>query len=180
MGVHGKEVIQIMDLIEKSKKGNKEAFAALMDRHKDMLYNTALLMLKNEDDVLDAVQDTLLTCWEKLPTLKQNRYFKTWLTKILLNKCYDCLRLRSRFINLGDNFDPGKEFDWDTPIDVGYIMKRLPQAEQVILSLFYYDDLSTKEIAKALSISEGSVRTRLNRSRNHFKRIMTEEKAYEK
>lgn len=44
-----------MDLIEKSKRGNKEAFTALMDRHKEMLYNTAFLMLKNEDDVLDAV-----------------------------------------------------------------------------------------------------------------------------
>lgn len=169
-----------MDLIEKSKRGNKEAFTALMDRHKEMLYNTAFLMLKNEDDVLDAVQDTLLTCWEKLPTLKQNRYFKTWLTRILLNKCYDCLRLRSHFSDVGDSFDPGKESDWDTSMDVRRTMERLPQTEQVILSLFYYDDLSTKEIARALSISEGSVRTRLNRSRNHFRRIMTEENVYEK
>ena len=75
------------DLIKRSKKGDKEAFILLMDHHRQMLYNTALLVLHREDDALDAIQDTILACWENLPTLRKDQYFKTWLVKILLNKC---------------------------------------------------------------------------------------------
>lgn len=73
------------DLIKRSKKGDKEAFALLMDMHRQMLYNTALLVLHQEDDALDAIQDAILACWENLPTLRKDQYFKTWLVKILLN-----------------------------------------------------------------------------------------------
>lgn len=51
------------DLIKRSKKGDKEAFALLMDMHRQMLYNTALLVLHQEDDALDAIQDAILACW---------------------------------------------------------------------------------------------------------------------
>ena len=72
------------DLVRKSKKGDKEAFALLIDMHRQLLYNTALLTLHQEDDALDAIQDTILACWENLPTLQKNQYFKTWLVRILL------------------------------------------------------------------------------------------------
>lgn len=168
-------MITIKDLIQKAKKGDKEAFTALMDQQQTMLYNTAMLILKNEDDVLDAMQDTILSCWENLPTLKKDNYFKTWLTKILLNKCYDCLRVRSHFTDSEELPETGEESDWDTSMDVGKAMNRLPCADRVMLSLFYYDDFSTKQIAQALSISEGAVRTRLNSSRSRFKKAYLQE-----
>lgn len=77
------------DLVKRAKKGDKEAFILLMDHHRQMLYNTALLVLHREDDALDAIQDTILACWENLPSLQKDRYFKTWLVRILLNKCAD-------------------------------------------------------------------------------------------
>ena len=73
------------DLVKRAKKGDKEAFILLMDHHRQMLYNTALLVLHREDDALDAIQDTILACWENLPSLQKDRYFKTWLVRILLN-----------------------------------------------------------------------------------------------
>lgn len=72
------------------------------------------------------------------------------------------------------------ETDWDTGLDVGQALERLPQMDRVVLSLFYYDGFRTKEIAKALSISDDAVRVRLSRSRNRFKKILTEENLYEK
>ena len=80
------------DLVKRAKKGDKEAFILLMDHHRQMLYNTALLVLHREDDALDAIQDTILACWENLPSLQKDRYFKTWLVRILLNKCADIQR----------------------------------------------------------------------------------------
>lgn len=140
-----------------------------------MLYRTAMLLLKNEDDVLDAMQDTILVCWEQLPTLRQDRYFRTWLTRILLNKCYDCLRQRAHFSGEEDLPEIGTETDFDTSMDVGRMMMRLPESDRVILSLFYYDDYTTRQIAQTLGISEGAVRTRLNRSRERFKKLYLQE-----
>lgn len=61
-------------------------------------------------------------------------------------------------------------------MDVGRAMGRLGDQDQLILSLFYYDDLNIRQIAEALSISEGAVRTRLTRSRERFKKIYLQEK----
>ena len=85
------------DLVKRAKKGDKEAFILLMDHHRQMLYNTALLVLHREDDALDAIQDTILACWENLPSLQKDRYFKTWLVRILLNKCYRISAQRSLY-----------------------------------------------------------------------------------
>lgn len=164
------------DLIKRSKKGDKEAFALLMDMHRQMLYNTALLVLHQEDDALDAIQDAILACWENLPTLRKDQYFKTWLVKILLNKCRDIQRSQSHYAFVEELPESGEEPDWDTHMDVGRAMDRLGDQDQLILSLFYYDDLNIRQIAEALSISEGAVRTRLTRSRERFKKIYLQEK----
>lgn len=164
------------DLIKRSKKGDKEAFALLMDMHRQMLYNTALLVLHQEDDALDAIQDAILACWENLPTLRKDQYFKTWLVKILLNKCRDIQRSQSHYAFVEELPESGDEPGWDTHMDVGRAMGRLGDQDQLILSLFYYDDLNIRQIAEALSISEGAVRTRLTRSRERFKKIYLQEK----
>ena len=164
------------DLIKRSKKGDKEAFALLMDMHRQMLYNTALLVLHQEDDALDAIQDAILACWENLPSLRKDQYFKTWLVKILLNKCRDIQRSQSHYALVEQLPESGEEPDWDTHMDVGRAMDRLGDQDQLILSLFYYDDLNIRQIAEALSISEGAVRTRLTRSRERFKKIYLQEK----
>lgn len=164
------------DLIKRSKKGDKEAFALLMDMHRQMLYNTALLVLHQEDDALDAIQDAILACWENLPTLRKDQYFKTWLVKILLNKCRDIQRSQSHYAFVEELPESGDEPDWDNHMDVGRAMGRLGDQDQLILSLFYYDDLNIRQIAEALSISEGAVRTRLTRSRERFKKIYLQEK----
>lgn len=164
------------DLVKKSKRGDKEAFALLVDLHRQLLYNTALLMLRQEDDALDAIQDTILSCWENLPTLRQERYFKTWLVRILLNKCYDIRRQQSHFVFNDSLPDSGEEPDWDTPMDVHRALQKLGNQDQLILSLYYYDDFNVRQIAQTLSISEGAVRTRLSRSRDRFKKLYLEEK----
>jgi RNA polymerase sigma factor (sigma-70 family) len=166
----------VTDLVKRSKTGDKEAFALLMDQHRQLLYNTALLTLHQEDDALDAIQDTILACWESLPTLRKDRYFKTWLVKILLNKCRDIQRKQSRYALVEELPEAGNEPDWDTSMDVDAALSQLSSQDQLILSLYYYDDLTVRQIADALSISEGAVRVRLTRSRDRFKRLYLQEK----
>lgn len=164
------------DLVKRSKKGDKEAFAQLIDQNRQMLYNTALLVLRQEDDALDALQDAILACWENLPSLRKDRYFKTWLVKILLNKCRDVQRGKSHFAYVEELPESGDEPDWDTSMDVRRTMDKLGENDQLLLSLFYYDDFSVRQIADALSLSEGAVRTRLTRSRECFKKLYVQEK----
>ena len=96
--------------------------------------------------------------------------------RILLNKCYDIQRRQSHYAFVEELPESAQEPDWDTPMDVRRVMNRLGNQDQLILSLFYYDDFSVQQIAEALSISEGAVRTRLNRSRDHFKKLYLQEK----
>ena len=79
-------------LIRKAKKGDKDAFCRLIDENVQSMYKVAAAYLKNDEDVADAIQDTILSCYENLKSLKQNRYFKTWMIRILINKCKDMIQ----------------------------------------------------------------------------------------
>ena len=83
-------------LIRRAKKDDKDAFCRLMDEHLQCMYKMASAYLKNDEDVADAIQDTILSCYENLRSLKQNRYFKTWMLRILINKCKDILKQKKQ------------------------------------------------------------------------------------
>ena len=74
-----------MDNIQKAKNG--DAFIALMKSYMQSMYKIARSILKSDEDVADAIQETILSCWEKIDQLKECRYFKTWMIRILINKC---------------------------------------------------------------------------------------------
>ena len=90
------------DLIKKAIYGDTDAFLELMDVNSLAMYKVAKGILGNDDDVADAVQNTILTCFEKLNTLKKPRYFKTWMIRILINNCNEMLRHKGRE-NLADS-----------------------------------------------------------------------------
>ena len=85
-------------LVHKAKRKDPDAFTTLMNAYMQHLYKTARAILMNDEDSADAIQETIITCWEKLGTLKENQYFKTWVTKILINECYSLIRGRKGVI----------------------------------------------------------------------------------
>ena len=74
------------DLIEKAKKGDKESFTRLVLLVKNELYHVAKARLNNEEDVCDAIQETTITAYKNIKELKDSRYFKTWIIRILINE----------------------------------------------------------------------------------------------
>ena len=86
-------------LVRQAKKHDKDAFSQLMKLHTPSMYKIAKAILKNDEDTADAIQETALTCWEKIGTLKKDKYFKTWLIRILINHCNQIYRQRSRMIS---------------------------------------------------------------------------------
>lgn len=84
-------------LVKKAQHENDaESFIQLMELNRQSMLKVARSYLTSEQDVADAMQDTILTCYEKLHTLQQPQYFKTWLIRIVINRCKDILRQNHR------------------------------------------------------------------------------------
>ena len=81
-----------MSLIEDAKNKNPDAFEQLIQPQLQRMYRVAISMLHNEEDAADAIQETVLKCWQKIGQLKSEEYFGTWLTRILINQCKDILK----------------------------------------------------------------------------------------
>ncbi len=163
-------------LVKRAQKGDKDAFVSLMEAHKLSLSRAALAILHNEEDVADAVSETVLTAFLKLCTLREPKYFKTWLTRVLICNCYDILRSRENSVPLESLPDTGREEaeHQDRVIDIRASLAALAENDRLVLTLYYLDDLSVKDISQMLSVNENTVKTRLARGRRRFKQVYTE------
>ncbi len=161
------------DLVALAKKGEKDAFISLIQQNKVNLYRVAKAMLHNETDVEDAIQMTILKAYEKLGGLRKNKYFKTWLIRILINECNKAIKDRKQIAVL-DYLHGNHLISEDTyeNIDLQAAIHSLKAELRGVTVLFYYDDLTTKEIGKILNIPEGTVRSRLSTARGQLKKIL--------
>ena len=85
---------------KKAVKGDKESFSKLLEPIKDKLYKVAFVYMRNEDDALDCIQESIVKAITSLNSLKEPQYFNTWIVKITVNTCKDNLRKNKKF-NLG-------------------------------------------------------------------------------
>lgn len=159
----------IEDLVRLAQKRDADAFTRIMQSQMQNLYKAARAMLENDEDAADAISDTILACWEKLGQLKKPEYFRTWMTRILINKCNDILRKKNKVHLLGDDsreipFSP-QEYD---NVEWLETLKGLDEKYRMILILYYVNGLETSDISAALHIPASTVRTRLSRARDQL------------
>lgn len=143
---------------------------------KNNMYALAIGILKNEADAEDAIQNTLLTAYEHLEDLHFFDKVKPWVLKILTRECYRIASYRKDHVDidgLSVAADPG--VDPDTKESVWQAVNQLETKYREIIILFYYEDLSTREIAGILGISEENVRKRLSRARVVLRTLLDEE-----
>ena len=107
------QIKETLKLVKLAKKKDKDAFTELMQGHMQDMYKVGLAILMNDEDVADAIGDTILTCYEKLNTLKDDKYFKTWLTRILINNCYAILDKGKRRADLEEWEEPSVTDDYN-------------------------------------------------------------------
>ncbi len=163
-------------LINKARRGDKEAFVDLMKVNELALYKVAKSILKNDADVEDAMQETILTAFEKITSLKEERYFKTWLTKILINKCNDILRKNKITVQMEEFYDAGYTENFIDHISMKEGLKILTQEQQLVLDLYYVMGFNAREISEMLSEKESTIKVRLFRSRNKLKNFFIDNK----
>ena len=171
----------IKELVSSAKNGNKKAFDKLYElTHNDVWYN-CLSLLKDEENAKDIMQETYITAFLKLDTLNDEQKFCGWITSIAVNKCKNKLKGKVEYQIDDEVLITEAETD-ELMLPEEYITKAekrkvLLQIMEDTLSfnqyqtvlMFYFDEMSISEIAQALEISEGTVKSRLNSSRAKMK-----------
>lgn len=160
------------ELIRQACGGDPEAFVRLIEEHKQAMYQVARGYFSDQMDVEDVLSETVLACWERLDTLRRPEYFKTWLVRILINKCNDLVRSRKRLVPLEAAGEPA-----GPPPEPGLpeLLDQLDRETRLILILHYSQGYRTREIAGMLSLPHGTVTSRLKRGRDKLARILAEE-----
>lgn len=161
-----------MTLIEKVRNKDADAFDELMQSKLNKMYRVAFAMLQNEEDVADVIQETTLKCWQKIGQVRDDKFFETWLIRILINQCKDILRDRKRFIPVDEMPEILSNENYEIS-EWKEVMRKLNEKNRVVMELYYVDGFSTKEIAVILNITEVSVRTRMKRGRKQLEQMLT-------
>ena len=158
-------------LVKRAQKRDADAFAELMQLQMQNMYKTAHAILWNDEDAADAISDTILACWEKIGQLKSAEYFRTWMTRILINKCNDILRQKKREYpveEVRESFGELEEYD---NVEWMEMMNGLDEKYRLVMILYYVNGLPAADISSILHIPESTVRTRLSRGRKQIAQI---------
>lgn len=153
------------NLIAKAKMRDADAFTRLMQSQMQNMYKTARAILCHDEDAADAISETILTCWEKIGQLRQDHYFRTWMTRILVNHCNDILRKRKNICLMEElpevsySDSAYENMEWEEAL------RMLDEKYRLVFFLYYVEGFKTGEISAILEIAESSVRTRLARGR---------------
>jgi RNA polymerase sigma-70 factor (ECF subfamily) len=162
-------------LVERAKRGDRRAFAALVDRHQARLFTLAARTLGNEADAADAVQEAFLRAWLALPRFHGRSLFSTWMYRITLNSAHD-QRLKRR----AEPVEPAPEqADPRDPFLTAELSGELQRALEALeedfrLAVVLYDMLgaSYEEIAELTGVPEGTVKSRIYRGRRELARLL--------
>ncbi|PEI93153.1 RNA polymerase [Bacillus pseudomycoides] len=166
-------------LVKKARKGDDAAFEQLIRLYQDQLYRTAYLYVRNKEDALDIVQETVYKAYLSIEQLKKPNYFLTWLTRILIHNAYQLLGEKKKVTKIEDGREadtsggmPNKLHQIEQNIDLQEAIQRLDENYQTVIISYYYYDLPIHQIAWQMNIPEGTVKTYLHRARKSLKKLL--------
>ena len=171
------EVNKMIRLVQKAQHGDVDAYGKLIEYYKEYLYKTAWLYVGNEQEALDIVQDTILKAFRQIRSLREVRYFKTWMTRILINCAKDICKQSHPYMELnGMNVSSGKENDLiEKKLDLHRAIGVLPEIYRSVIILKYYNELKIGEIANILQMPKGTVSVYLTRAKQELKKYLKED-----
>ena len=169
-----------MSDLEKAMHGDKEAFSRVIIQNKEAMYKTAIVILKNEDDAYDALQEALIKMYRNIEKLECKEAFNAWSRRIIVNCCYDLINRNKKVVDitskLTENFEEQREDIYNCEDSLVQTLEKIEPDLRLTATLYYYNDLSTKEIGKILEIPVGTVKSRLARAREKLYEILQEER----
>lgn len=156
-------------MVRRARRGDSEAFIALIEECKMTLRRVALGYLKNEEDAADVIQDTILDAYEHIGSLKKEEYFKTWLVRILINQCTRRFRVNQRKAYLEDYSEEAQCDAGKAEVEFRELISVLPDDSRVIFQLYFGEQFTIKEIAGILDMNENTVKSRLHRGKEQLR-----------
>ena len=152
---------------------DRERFIAEIEACSGMMYRVAWSILRNDADCEDALQEVALKAWEKRGKLRDERYFRTWLTRILINACYDTQRRRRRTGPLDEVPEQAAASAQDPALALA--LAALPDQLRLPLVLCYSEGMSYEEAADALRIPVSTLRGRIHRGKDQLRKELDAE-----
>lgn len=178
------------ELIQAVIDGDQDAFAELVDRYQKPVYNLALRMVNQEQDALDLAQEAFVRAWRGLPGFRADARFSTWLYRLTSNLCIDFLRAQKnrRTVSMTVEEEREETQQWQVPDpapgpeeqtiereharQIRNAMAKLTAQQRQILTLRSIHGLSYAEIGQIMELKEGTVKSRLARTREQLRRIL--------
>lgn len=169
------------DLICRAARGEAEAFRQLVEAYQTPAYRLAARMC-GPDSAEDVTQEAFLAAWRALPEFRGDCRFSTWLYRLVSNAAIDCLRREKKHRDTGDVDDlelpdggpsPQEQAERsDTRDAVRRALDRLSPEHRQVLLLRFMQELDYGEIARALNVSEGTVKSRINRAKSKLREVL--------
>jgi len=171
-------------LIVEAKKGNAKAFQSLIHQDKEKLYKMAYVYMRNEDDAIEVFQETVYRAFESIGKLRNEEYFSTWITRILINTAISHLRKRKRTVPMNKEvMDTLRSSTMNTEMQMDLLsaLEQIEEKYKTVLLLRFYQDYTVNQIATILNCPEGTVKTNIRRGlimlREKMKGVYHEERS---
>lgn len=165
-------------LIKKAIRGDKESFICILKIYKVYLYKIAYMYVKDEEKALEILQETIVKGVFNINKLKNPSYFKTWITKVLINVSIDMNRKNSKTEQLGEKHDAIQYISGvsiEEKIDLYNAVDLLKDNYKTVIIMKYFSDMKIKDISEIMSLPENTVKTYLNRAKASLKKILKED-----
>lgn len=163
-------------LVKRAQLGDKEAFVQLIKGMEASLYKVSKAILLSDSECLDAVQETILIAYTSIQQVREPKFFKTWITRILINECNKIRKVQTKIVKMDSYLEPSTNEQREIFIDLQTAIDNLETDLRSVITLYYYEDLSIKEIGTVLDIAVGTVKSRLNRARTKLGSLIEEHK----
>ncbi len=172
--------------IRKVLQGQTHAYAAIVDRHKDMVFSICMQVIRQREEAEEAAQDVFMKAYQTLAGFRGQSRFSTWIYRIAVNTAISRTRKRSmRWLPLDENRQedfalPEAEMleeAWDQETRLRLTkeaLEKLPEGDRLLLMLFYYEDLSMEEISHITGLTVSNTKVRLHRLRKKLQESLND------
>ena len=177
LDIDRKNKLNEIKLIKESMKGNKESFGILIKNNKEYLYKMAFLYVKDEQDALEVIHETVYRAFLNIEKLKKAKFFNTWITRILINVSIDFLKRKGKNQMLDESTPIIKEkceISTEEKLDLYNAIDLLNDNYKTVIIMMYFNDMKIKDISKVMEIPENTVKTYLRRAKQALGEVLKE------
>ena len=177
LDIDRKNKLNEIRLIKESMKGNKESFGILIKNNKEYLYKMAFLYVKDEQDALEVIHETVYRAFLNIEKLKKAKFFNTWITRILINVSIDFLKKKGKNEMLDESTPIRKEkceISTEEKLDLYNAIDLLNDNYKTVIIMMYFNDMKIKDISRVMEIQENTVKTYLRRAKQALGEVLKE------